>query len=568
MTSRCGGFIPVCFRWMSVTGQAHRKWQLHVPAGRPRPRAWATSMSELRQRRRFHAGLLSTSPFRLQVPAKASARPQHSVWDDESRVDVTVPRSAATRRWRSFANRLRITDCAAIAIAVASAYLVRFGAEAPAAAEWDFETRYLVISLLILVSWIAVLEIYSTRDSRTFGSGVTEYKRVVQSTLKLFGALAIAMVFVRFDVARGYFAIALPLGLVLLTGSRWLWRRWLNQQRSRGEYLSRVIVIGETSDVEYVVNQIESNVTAGYKISGVALSALDSTLELRPPWVRIPVLSTLADVSRMVEVTGADAVIAAGPLPGGSTYIRELGWKLEATGTELVLASRLTNVAGPRIHWRPVDGLPLVHVELPQYAGGKHVLKRVVDVVVASLALLVLSPLLLVLAIIVKRDSAGPVIFRQVRAGKNGVPFHMLKFRSMVQTAETDIESLRELNEGSGPLFKIRNDPRVTKCGRWMRKYSLDELPQFWNVLTGEMSLVGPRPPLPLEVQGYEKFTHRRLLIKPGITGLWQVNGRSTLPWEESIRLDLYYVENWSLTGDLAILWRTFKAMRSPVGAY
>jgi exopolysaccharide biosynthesis polyprenyl glycosylphosphotransferase len=317
-----------------------------------------------------------------------------------------------------------------------------------------------------------------------------------------------------------------------------------------------------------VVNQIESNVAAGYKISGVALSALDKTLELRPPLVRVPVLSTLADVSRMVEVTGADAVIAAGPLPGGSTYIRELGWKLEATGTELVLASRLTNVAGPRIHWRPVDGLPLVHVELPQYAGGKHVLKRVVDVVVASLALLVLSPLLLVLAIIVKRDSAGPVIFRQVRAGKNGVPFHMLKFRSMVQTAETDIESLRELNEGSGPLFKIRNDPRVTKCGRWMRKYSLDELPQFWNVLTGEMSLVGPRPPLPLEVQGYEKFTHRRLLIKPGITGLWQVNGRSTLPWEESIRLDLYYVENWSLTGDLAILWRTFKAMRSPVGAY
>jgi lipopolysaccharide/colanic/teichoic acid biosynthesis glycosyltransferase len=144
----------------------------------------------------------------------------------------------------------------------------------------------------------------------------------------------------------------------------------------------------------------------------------------------------------------------------------------------------------------------------------------------------------------------------------------MLKFRSMVQTAESELESLRELNEGSGPLFKIRNDPRVTKCGRWMRKYSLDELPQFWNVLTGEMSLVGPRPPLPTEVERYEKFTNRRLLIKPGITGLWQINGRSTLPWEESIRLDLYYVENWSLTGDLLILWRTFRALRSPAGAF
>jgi exopolysaccharide biosynthesis polyprenyl glycosylphosphotransferase len=212
--------------------------------------------------------------------------------------------------------------------------------------------------------------------------------------------------------------------------------------------------------------------------------------------------------------------------------------------------------------------LPLVHVELPQYAGGKHVLKRAVDIAVAFSALLVLSPLFLVLALIVKRDSEGPALFRQVRAGRNGVPFHMLKFRSMVGTAETDLDALRELDDGAGPLFKMRNDPRVTKCGSWMRKYSLDELPQLWNVLTGDMSLVGPRPPLPLEVAAYEKFTHRRLLIKPGITGLWQINGRSTLPWEESIRLDLYYVENWSLTGDLVIMWRTFRAVHSPVGAY
>jgi exopolysaccharide biosynthesis polyprenyl glycosylphosphotransferase len=327
-------------------------------------------------------------------------------------------------------------------------------------------------------------------------------------------------------------------------------------------------VIGESTDVEYVINQIHRNPAAGYQVSGVALPTLEKSMELKPPWYRIPVLSTLADVSRMVEVAGADAVIVAGPVPGGGTYIRELGWKLEETATELVLASGLTNVAGPRIHWRPVDGLPLVHVELPQYAGGKHVLKRAVDIVAASLALLVLAPLLLVLAIIVKRDSEGPIIFRQLRAGRNGMPFHMLKFRSMVQTAETDLDALRDLNEGSGLLFKIRNDPRVTRCGRWMRKYSLDELPQFWNVLTGEMSLVGPRPPLPTEVEGYEKFTNRRLLIKPGITGLWQINGRSSLPWDESIRLDLYYVENWSLTGDLLIMWRTFRAMRTPVGAY
>lgn len=432
-------------------------------------------------------------------------------------MDIPASRRAVTQTWRKFAYRLRITDSLAILVSVASAYAFRFGADAPMAATEDFESRYLALSVLLLVAWIAVLEIYPTRDSRTFGVGAAEYKRVAQATLKLFGALAIAMVFVRFDVVRGYFAVALPLGLLLLTGNRWLWRKWLNRKRIAGEYLSRVIVIGEAADVEYVINQIEKNPTAGYLISGVALPTLDQPMELRPPWYRIPVVSTLVDVSRMVAVAGADAVIVAGPVPGGGRYVRELGWKLEATGTELVLASSLTNVAGPRIHWRPVDGLPLVHVELPQYAGGKHVLKRAVDIVASILALLVLSPVMLVLAIIVKRDSCGPIIFRQLRAGRNGTPFYMLKFRSMVQTAETDLESLQELNEGAGPLFKIQRDPRMTRCGRWMRKYSLDELPQFWNVLAGEMSLVGPRPPLPTEVERYEKFTNRRLLIKLGM---------------------------------------------------
>lgn len=524
-------------------------------------------MSELKHRRPFHAVRRAAVPG-IQARALTPERPQHSVWDDESRFDLAASRKAVTRQWKNFANRLRLTDSAAIAVSVAAAYVFRFGVDAPTRSAEEFEARYLAVSVLLLAAWIAVLEIYPTRDRRTFGIGAAEYKRVVQATLKLFGALAIAMVFVRFDVVRGYFAVALPLGLVLLTGTRWLWRKWLNLKRREGKYLSRVIVIGERADVEYVINNIEKNRAAGYEITGVGLSALDKSVELRAPWYRIPVVSSLADVSRMVETAGADAVIVAGRVPGGSTYIRELGWKLEATGTELVLASTLTNVAGPRIHWRPVDGLPLVHVELPQYAGAKHILKRVMDVAVASLALLMLFPLMVVLAIIVKRDSPGPVFFRQLRAGRNGMPFHMVKFRSMVQTAETDLGSLQALNEGSGPLFKMRNDPRVTNCGRWMRKYSLDELPQFWNVLTGEMSLVGPRPPLPTEVERYEKFTSRRLLIKPGITGLWQINGRSALPWDESIRLDLYYVENWSLTGDLIILWRTFRAMRSPVGAY
>jgi exopolysaccharide biosynthesis polyprenyl glycosylphosphotransferase len=207
-------------------------------------------------------------------------------------------------------------------------------------------------------------------------------------------------------------------------------------------------------------------------------------------------------------------------------------------------------------------------VDIPQYSGAKHVLKRVVDVVMALGALLALSPLLLVLAVIVRLDSPGPVLFRQDRVGKDGHPFGMFKFRSMVVDAEARLAALDQRNEGAGVLFKLRDDPRVTRCGRWMRKYSLDELPQLWNVVLGDMSMVGPRPPLDREVNGYERHTHRRLLIKPGITGLWQINGRSDLAWDEAVRLDLYYVENWSIAGDLLILWRTFRAVIKPSGAY
>ncbi|WP_129587322.1 sugar transferase [Arthrobacter alpinus] len=190
------------------------------------------------------------------------------------------------------------------------------------------------------------------------------------------------------------------------------------------------------------------------------------------------------------------------------------------------------------------------------------------DIAFSSFALLVLLPLMLVLAVVVRRDSHGPAFFHQDRVGRNGQVFQMIKFRSMVTNAESILSSLKNANETDGLMFKMAIDPRVTRCGRWMRKYSLDELPQFWNVLRGDMSLVGPRPPLKKEVDEYEKPTHRRLLIKPGITGLWQVSGRSDLPWDEAVRLDLYYVENWSLTGDFIILWRTFRAVYEPTGAY
>lgn len=476
---------------------------------------------------------------------------------------------SATSTWSSrYAARLRISDAAVTTLVVAVAYLWRFGLPEGQVPSLANGIGYLWVCLTVVAVWNFELAYFRSRDKRVYGAGVTEYKRVVQATLRSFGVVAIALLVFQIDISRGFLAVALPLGIILMVGERWLWRGWLNRQRSAGKSLSKVVVLGNPQDVEYVMGQLRDNLSAGYKVAGAALTTLQPDMELLPPWYDVPVLSTAADIAKIVDTTRAEAVVVAGALPGGPRAIQELGWRLEDMSTELVLASSLTNVAGPRVHFRPLEGLPLMHVELPQFSGGKHIVKRVMDIVLAAAALMVLLPVFLCLSLIVKLDSPGSVFFFQERVGRNGETFKMAKFRSMVADAEDKLTSLQQANEGAGVLFKMAQDPRITRCGRWMRRFSLDELPQFWNVLQGQMSLVGPRPPLPREVAQYQQPVQRRLLIKPGITGPWQVNGRSNLAWDEAVRLDLYYVENWSLTGDIIILWRTFKAVAAPTGAY
>lgn len=470
------------------------------------------------------------------------------------------------KRYRQW---LRWSDALIIAVTVIAAYSLRFE-EAGLVWRTPSASPYLIVTGVILFAWIMALEVHRTRDDRVLGIGLDEYRRVVDATRRVFGGVAILVVVSNVDVLGGYFSPALPAGAMLLLFSRWQWRKWLNMQRHFGHYLSKVIVVGERPDVEHVVKRLGEVSGAAYEVIGVALPVAPCGTELVIADKISPVLCTVNadELAAKVRETGANSVVVAGPLQGGARSVREIGWALERTKADLVLVSNLTNVAGPRIHRRPVEGLPLLHVELPQFSGVKHTIKRVMDVAVAATALVVLSPLMAWLSWVVSRDSEGPVFFRQERVGRDGQRFNMIKFRSMAATAEQDLAGLAKQNEGSGPLFKIKNDPRVTRSGRWLRKYSLDELPQLWNVLRGDMSLVGPRPPLPAEVDDYETHARRRLLIKPGITGLWQVNGRSNLDWDESVRLDLYYVENWSLTGDFMILWRTAKAVMEPVGAY
>lgn len=538
-------------------------------------------MSELKQRvpvhTEFRAPSRGASPSTAQDAlrpiggAVALTPPAISFPDFKSaklRLAGTSPHEGV--RWASRYRHLLIAaDAVVIAGVTAAAHVTRFGLSTASSVEvGEFHVDYLHISVVIAAAWMLALGLYKSRDTRIVGIGIDEYRRVVSATAMLLGLVAMVCFVLSINIARGFFALALPAGLLGLLAARWSLRQWLSRQRVHGHYLSRVIVLGRPGDVRYVVSQIEKKSGAAYKVVGVALAGSHGAGALTNGSHALPVVGDERTVVEAVASVDADAVIVAGPMKGGGRYIQRLGWKLEQSSTQLILTTGLTNVAGPRIHSRPVEGLPLMHVELPQYSGAKHALKRLFDVTLAAAALVALIPVFLVLGVLIKRDSPGPVIFRQERVGRGGEKFNMLKFRSMVQTAEDDLAGLLERNEGAGVLFKMQNDPRVTNVGRWMRKYSLDELPQFWNVLKGDMSLVGPRPPLQREVDKYQHKVLRRLYIKPGLTGMWQINGRSELNWRDSVRLDLYYVENWSLAGDVIILWRTAKMLIHPVGAY
>lgn len=454
-----------------------------------------------------------------------------------------------------------LTDAVAILAALGLAQLVRFGPDS-----LDYVSgagiEYTVLAAVVAAVWLVALSATRSRAPRLVGVGFAEYQRVTNATLITFGLLAIVAFLLQIDLARGYLAIALPTGLALLLLGRKLWRVQLTKLRRKGRCLTGALVVGSRRDVREVIDQLRANLTAGYRPIGVVIT--DATASV---FDGLPVvgLDDLAETSRLSRTR---AVMVAGNLPGGREQLRRIGWSLESSSTELILVSSLTDVAGPRIHMRPVEGLPMVHVQLPQYSGFTYSVKRLIDVVVSALSLVLLAPVFAGIALAIRLDDGGPVLFRQRRIGVSGTSFTMLKFRSMVPDAEARRAELSQLDEGNGVLFKVRDDPRLTRVGAFIRRFSLDELPQLVNVLLGEMSLIGPRPPLPSEVDQYEDAATRRLLIKPGVTGLWQVSGRSDLSWEESVKLDLYYVENWSVTGDFMILLRTVRAVLRREGAY
>ena len=471
------------------------------------------------------------------------------------------------RAWTSaYLRRAALADSTCALAAGAVAARVRFGGPA------YLPHAYLGLTCgLPVVWWMSVL-LAGGYDTRFIGLGSDEFRRILSAAVNLAAGLAVFSYAAKLDLARGYIAIALPSATVMDLTARYLLRKHLHRRRVRGWCVRRVVAVGHAAAVSRLVTALRRDTNHGLAV--VAACLVDTPEGAGPDGeagasaADVPVAGGLCGVPAAVGRFGADTVaVLACPEMDGSR-LRELAWELEKTGTDLFVAPALLDVAGPRTTIRPVAGLPLLHVDHPELAGAKQAVKSVFDKTCAALALLLTAPLFAVIAISICLADRGPVFFRQTRIGKDGQGFTLYKFRTMVPGAEQRKSQLAAHNEADGVLFKIRRDPRVTRPGAWLRRWSLDELPQLINVLVGDMSLVGPRPALPEEVASYGGHMRRRLVVKPGMTGLWQVSGRSSLPWEEAERLDVRYVENWSLALDLQILWKTGSAVVRGSGAY
>lgn len=465
-------------------------------------------------------------------------------------------RAVNTASWtKIYLRRAAIIDSGCAILAVCAALLVRFGSHIP--------LSYAMFSILFPVLWAIAVTLSGGYDDRFIGTGSDEYRKVLNAGVSLTAGLAIFSYAINNELSRMFLVTAMPGVTALDLAARLGLRKWLHKMRDAGKYMLSVVAVGHQSGVANLVRELGRDRYHGMRVSAVCL-ARPGPREVGG----VPVLGGLDDVASAVRRCAADAVAVTACPEIDAAKLRGLAWELEKTGTDLCVAPSLLDVAGPRTTVRPTAGLTLLHVDHPQLSGARQAVKSLFDRIMAGLALVLLSPLFLALTVVIRLHDKGPALFIQTRVGKDGHTFRLFKFRTMVVDAEQRLAELRASNDHDGVLFKMRRDPRITAIGARLRKWSMDELPQLVNVLLGDMSLVGPRPALPAEAEKYANHVRRRLVVKPGLTGLWQVNGRSDLSWEESVRLDLRYVENWSFALDLQILWKTISVIIRGSGAY
>lgn len=436
---------------------------------------------------------------------------------------------------------------------------------------WELEPRTTALTLGIVLGWSILLSWNGSRSPHTVGSGNAEYRRLISATLQLFGTVAIVSLILRADIAHAHLVVALPLGLLGLVTTRALWRGHAARHRALGRYRRSVLVVGSPDAARAIAAALSDQDMHGYHVVGACTPTGDALAEpttLRVGLRDVPIVGNDRSVRSAVRRTGADTVVVMATDRLGPRDIRRLAWDLDAFGTELIVAPGIMDISGTRMSSQVLAGIPMLHIERPQYDRALSFGKAVFDLCFSVLVLTAIAPVLLALAAAVKFTSAGPVFYLSERIGMDGKPFRMIKFRSMYVRADRETASLISANGGNPLFFKLKDDPRVTPVGRFLRKYSLDELPQFFNVLFRDMSVVGPRPQVRREVHSYDGVMRRRLLVRPGITGLWQVSGRSDLSPEESVELDISYVENWSMLLDLRIIARTLRAVARGDGAY
>ncbi len=399
-------------------------------------------------------------------------------------------------------------------------------------------------------------------DLRELGNGPVEFQALARAGVIGMVLLVTLSYATKAEVSRLLVFAGIPLLIAVAALARYAHRKMLHRSRARGRAMKRTLVVGHPFAVAHVAEDLARATYHGFEVVGACVPSLDD----ESPSPAAPVIGAIADVPQVVVDHAVDIVVVTGGSLQGDA-LRRLSWALDRVGAQLIVAPDLVEVHAPRLTLRPTGELSLLEVEVGT-PRSRLLAKAVLDRVLGVAFIVALAPLLLGAAVLVRLTSAGPAFYRQTRIGVDGEEFTLLKLRSMYVDADERRRALLERSEGNDVLFKMKDDPRVTPVGKVLRRFSIDELPQLWNVVRGDMSLVGPRPPLGEEVAAYADAVYRRLRVKPGLTGLWQVSGRSDLSWEESVRLDLRYVDNWSLAMDLLILWKTFRAVVGASGAY
>jgi exopolysaccharide biosynthesis polyprenyl glycosylphosphotransferase len=467
-------------------------------------------------------------------------------------------------RWR-YTVGLLTADLVAGLLACAVCVMAR-----PHGNDWievlDLRIHYWVLAAVSVPVWIISMAVAGAYRISRAAEGLKDYRVPVVTALRLTAAVAVGSFALKAPLSRGLIVVYFPTLVVVAFLGRWAARQVLTLVRRRGRALHAVVLAGEAESVEKFAQHLSRKPSHGYRVVAVCLprSEVVSNIPASP----FPIAGTPDELLRVASEVGADSVAVVGQGRFVDTTLQQVAWQFERSGIDLLVAPDIVDLAGPRIRVTPLTGLPLLHITEPRVTSVPRTLKSLYERALAVPLLLIAGPFMIAAALAVLLDSGRPVLYHQTRVGHGGRPFRMLKLRTMHPDADIYLDTVLDLNEQDGALFKIRKDPRVTSVGRWLRKHSFDELPQLINVLKGDMVLVGPRPCLEREMAQFSQASYRRFLVKPGLTGLWQVSGRADVPWEEAVRLDLYYVENWSPLMDLQIVYRTILVVVGGRGAY